>query len=294
MGKALAAVGIRRQWLRSVVIRLAAYPAIAYLTTSALLYLWQDKLIFPAPETFENTTPAASGLQFEDLRISVNAKDYLHAWWVPAALPSAKVIVAFHGNGYVLEDMVGDEVANLYEIGANLMLIDYRGYGLSSTRISPNESTVDEDAETTLNYLLRSRRIPIASVFVLGRSIGSGPATHLALKNPRLGGLILESPFSSIDDAAASSWYFRIFPIGLILRTHFDNLSKISSVRAPILIVSGTVDALTPTWMAAKIFAQAHQPKQLYLVPGAGHNDLLTTGGVALKQVLQKFVQEER
>ena len=53
--------------------------------------------------------------------------------------------------------MVGNEAVNLHEIGANLMLVDYRGYGLSGTRISPDEPTVDEDAEATLNYLLRNR-----------------------------------------------------------------------------------------------------------------------------------------
>jgi uncharacterized protein len=238
------------------------------------------------------TTPAGSGLQFEDLRISVDAGDHLHAWWIPAAMPSSKVILAFHGNGYVLEDMVADEAGYLHEIGANLVLVYYRGYGLSS-RVRPNESTVDEDAEATLNYLLRTRGIPIANIFVLGRSIGSGPATHLALGNRRLGGLILESPFSSIDDAAAS-WYFRIYPLGIMLRTHFDNLSSISLVRVPLLIVSGTADVLTPTWMAKKIFAQANQPKQLYLVSGGGHDDLLTMGGPVLAHVLQRFVQEER
>jgi hypothetical protein len=170
------------------------------------------------------------------------------------------------------------------------MLVDYRGYG-SSSPISPNELTVDEDAEAVLNYLLERRGIPIGNVFVLGRSIGSGPATYLALKHQGLAGLILESPFSSIDDAAAGSWILRIYAIGLMLRTHFDNLSKIGSVGAPVLIVSGTVDTLTPTWMAESIFARAHQPKQLYLVRNAGHNDLLGIGGDALTQVLQNFVQ---
>jgi fermentation-respiration switch protein FrsA (DUF1100 family) len=287
------AVSVRRRWLRSIVIRLTAYPAIAYLTVGAFFYFQQDKLLFPAPKAFEKKTPADSGLRFEDLRISMNAKDYLHGWWIPAAIPSSKVILVFHGNGYVLEDMVTDEIANLHEIGANLMLVDYRGYGLS-TLISPNETTVNEDAAASLSYLVRHRMIPVGNVFVLGRSIGSGPATYLALKNRGLGGLILESPFSSIDDAASGFWYFRIYPSGLILRTHFDNLSKISSVWTPLLIVSGTADALTPTWMADKIFAQAHQPKQLYLVAGAGHNDLLTAGGNGLTQVLQNFVQEKR
>ena len=212
--------------------------------------------------------------------------------WIPAAAPTDKVILVFHGNGYFLEDMVGDEMANLHQIGANLMLIDYRGYG-SSTPISPNETTIDEDAEVSLAYLLRDRIIPSDKVLVLGRSIGSGPAMYLAMNNQRLGGLILESPFSSIDDAAAGFWYFRIYPAALILRTHFDNLTKTKSIKAPVLIVSGTADTLTPTWMADKLFAQAHQPKQIYIVPGAGHNDLLISGGVALEQELRRFVKEE-
>ena len=132
-----------------------------------------------------------------------------------------------------------------HAIGANLLLVDYRGYG-SSTPITPNEMTVDEDAEASLDYLLRDRMIPVGNVVVLGRSIGSGPATYLAMNNRGLAGLILESPFSGIDDAADAFWYFRIYPAALILRTHFDNLTKISSVRVPLLLTIGGTASLVP------------------------------------------------
>jgi hypothetical protein len=156
MGMKFRADDSRRPSLRSVVIRLMAYPAIAYLTAGALFYFKQDTLLFPAPTSFEKATPGDRG-------------------W----------------------DMVWDEAAKLHEIGSNLLLVDYRGYG-SSTRISPNEMTLDEDAEASLEYLLRVRRIPVGKVFVLG---------------------------------------------------------------------------------------------QLYLVPGAGHDDLPTGGGDALIRVLRKFVR---
>ena len=275
-------------------VRFALYPVIAYLSAGAFFYFKQDTLLFPAPTTFAKTTPADSRLEFEDLRIPVNVTDYIHAWWIPNVTSSGKAILVLHGNGYVLEDMVEAEVANLHQIGANLLLVDYRGYG-SSTPISPDEATVNEDAEAALSYLMRRRRMPAGKVFVLGRSIGSGPATHLGRNYSALGGLILESPFTSIDDAAAAGpWYFRIYPAGLILRTHFDNLSRISSVQSPLLIVSGTADTLTPAWMAERLFARAHQPKQLYFVRNAGHNDLSEIGGEALIQVLQRFLQMER
>src|SRR5580692_6620456 len=136
----------------------------------------QGRILFPAPKTFEKTTPAISGPRFEDLHISVNARDHLHAWWIPSA--SAKVLLAFHGNGYVLDDMAGEEAARLHEVGANLLLVDYRGYG-SSSPIVPDESTVNEDAEAAFNYLRRDRGVLPDRIFVLGRSIGSGPATYL-------------------------------------------------------------------------------------------------------------------
>ena len=276
--------------IRSAAIRLAACLAIAYLTVGTCLYFGQSKVLFPAPKKFGKETPADSALRFEDLRIPVNARDYLHAWWIPAATPSDKVVLVFHGNSGVLEDMAGDEVARLHEIGANLMLVDYRGYG-SSTPIVPEETTVNEDAAAALEYLLRGRMISPGNVFVLGRSFGSGPATRLARNNRGLGGLILETPFSSIDDALSQSWYFRIYPLGPILRTHFDNLNTIRSVKVPLLIVAGTADTSTPIWMARNIFAQANRPKQFYAVPGASHIDLPTSGGAALERILQEFIR---
>ncbi len=266
-----------------------AYLAVAYLTVGAFFYLQQSRLIFPAPRNHENRTPADVGLRFEDFRIPVNSNSYLHAWWIPSVSPTGKVILVFHGNGYVLEDMLGDEATSLHDVGVNLLLVDYRGYG-SSTPISPNESTVDEDAQASLNYLLRDRAIPVGDIFVLGRSIGSSPATYLAQNHSGLGGLILESPFSSIDDAAASLWYFRIYPTAFMLRSHFDNLARIGSVTAPLLIVSGAADTLTPSWMVDKIFNRANPPKQLFIVPGAGHDDLPAKGGTALRRALQIFL----
>lgn len=253
----------------------------------------QDRLLFPAPKSFEKTTPAISGLSFEDLQISVNTRDHLHAWWIPSAVPSTKVLLVFHGNGYVLEDMAGDEAASLHAVGANLLLVDYRGYG-SSSPLTPEEFTVDEDAEAALNYLRRERGVPGDQGFVLGRSIGSGPATYLAAGNRELGGLILESPFTSIDDAARAIRYLRIFPLGLMLKTHFANATRISSVRIPVLLIAGTSDTLTPPWMAEEILARANHPKQLYLVSNAGHDDLVDVGGKALTEEVRKFVQRAR
>ena len=292
MGTTVRLTRADKGWVRSIAIRLVAYPLLVYLTAGAFFYFQQDKMLFPAPKRSGDAVLPNGGRGFEDLRIRVNATDHLHAFWIPAVTASEKVGLVFHGNGYVLEDMVGDEADDLEKIGANLLLIDYRGYG-SSTPIAPSEATVNEDADAALAYLVRDRRVPAGNVFVLGRSIGSGPATYLAAKTPGLFGLILESPFSSIEDAASGIWYFRIYPLHLMLRTHFDNLSRMRAVRSRVLITSGEEDTLAPVWMAKKLFAEARQPKQLYLVPKAGHNDLLAIGGDGLTQVLREFVHQQ-
>lgn len=279
--------------MKAIAVRTAIFAATAYIALAIVLYCFQDRLIFPAPKTFEKRTPADSGIAFQDLSIPVVTRDHLHAWWVRASILSPSVILIFHGNAYVLEDMIDEEIPNLRELGTNLLLIDYRGYG-SSSPVTPNEATVDEDAEAALLYLMHDRHISPKHVFVLGRSIGSGPATYVASIHANLAGLILESPFSSIDEAGAGTWYARVFPIRLLLRTHFNTLSRINSVRIPLLIVSGTADTLTPPRMASAIYTKAHEPKQIYLVPKAGHNDLVTEGGPKLVEVLSQFVQEQR
>jgi fermentation-respiration switch protein FrsA (DUF1100 family) len=271
---------------------LVVYPLIGYLALGVGLYVRQTELLFPAPRDFERLTPANLRMRYDDLRIPTQATGWIHAWWIPGEDAPRKTILMFHGNGYVLEESL-EEVTELHKIGTNLLLVDYRGYG-SSSRVTPSEATVNEDADAALAWLTGRRQVAEGDVFVLGRSIGTGPATYLAAAHPALAGLILESPFSSIEDAAKEVWPSRIYPVHLLLRTHFDNLSRIGRVRAPVLIVVGTADTLTPAWMAGRLYERANEPKQLYLVRGAEHNDLVDVGGEALREVLRRFVRLER
>jgi fermentation-respiration switch protein FrsA (DUF1100 family) len=268
------------------------YPLIGYAALGVGLYVGQTEILFPAPRNFERLTPASLRISYDDLRIPVPETGWLHAWWIPGEEAARKTILVFHGNGYVLEESL-QELIDLHKIGANLLAVDYRGYG-SSSRVTPNEVTVNEDADAVLAWLTGAKGVAIVNVFVLGRSIGTGPATYLAAAHPGFAGLVLESPFSSIEDAAKVQWPGRIYPVHLLLRTHFDNWSRIACVRAPVLIVAGTADTLTPAWMAARLYERANEPKELYLVRGAEHNDLAEMGGVGLADALRRFVHRGR
>jgi fermentation-respiration switch protein FrsA (DUF1100 family) len=287
----------RKRTLRIFLAALLSAIVLAYLGFGAFFYFRQDQMTFPAPAQYTKTTPADVGIAFEDLHIPVTGagSGQVHAWWIPAVRPSDKTLLMFHGNGYVLEQTVGatGEMMPLHRLGANLLLLDYRGYGSSSPG-TPNETRVYEDAHAALGYLLNQRHMPIHSVIFMGRSIGTGPATQLAVEHPDAGGLILESPFTSVPEAAKAIWYLRAFPLSLVVHNRFDNLSKIGSVHVPVFITVGTEDTLTPPEMAKALFRDANQPKQLYLVPGADHNGIVGTGGQTLENQMSAFIESAR
>jgi fermentation-respiration switch protein FrsA (DUF1100 family) len=264
---------------------------LTYLGFGALFYFQQDQMAFPAPSQYARATPADAGIAFEDLHIPVNGSEQVHAWWIPASQPTDKVLLMFHGNGYVLEQAAGPvgEVKSLHHIGPNLLLVDYRGYGSSSPG-TPNEARVYEDARAAFAYLVTQRQVRVNNVIFMGRSIGTGPATQLAAEHPDAGGLILESPFTNVPEAAKAIWYLRAFMLSLFVHNRFDNLSKIGSVHVPVFITVGTEDAVTPPEMAKALFQHANQPKELYLVPGADHNGIVGIGGQALEKQISGFI----
>jgi fermentation-respiration switch protein FrsA (DUF1100 family) len=271
---------------------LAVLGLAVYLVLAAFLYSQQSKIYFPAPKTHAHATPADIGLTFEDLRIPVETGGYLHAWWIPVR-DSASAAIVFHGNAGVIDDMVKGQLQPLANLNLNLLLIDYRGYGASSA-LEPSERTVSEDADAALLYLRHSRLLSPRQTFVIGGSLGTGPAVYLASKHPGLAGAILESPISSVDEIARRSPYLRILPLGVILRTHFDNYERIAAIHCPILIAVGEQDTTTPPEMARALFDRAHEPKQLTIVPGAGHFNLVPAGGAPLQRALTEFVSTYR
>ncbi len=84
---------------------------------------------------------------------------------------------------------------------------------------------------------------------------------------------------------------FHVPGIGYIFKTRFDSAEKISSVRAPVLIIHGTRDAVIPFWMGRKLYGAAREPKSFFAVEGAGHNDVLAVGGEAYLARLGAFLE---
>jgi fermentation-respiration switch protein FrsA (DUF1100 family) len=126
-------------------------------------------------------------------------------------------------------------------------------------------------------YGFTSARYGADKIVVWGFSLGTGVAVALAADQP-VGKLILEAPYSSIADVAASVFWF--MPVRLVLRDPFRSDRRIARVKAPLLIMHGERDAAIPISFGEHLFALAHQPKQFVRFPEGGHENLERFGAI--------------
>ena len=231
-----------------------------------------DRIFFPRSD------PGFSGPDGSvDLSIPVDGGAVLHARFHPGP-DGAPVVLLFHGNGEIVADY--DDIAGAYRrLGAALLVVDYRGYGRSTGEPVPSRLVLD--AEQALDFV-RSRLVDRGAppIVVLGRSLGSAPAIHLAAtRGAELAGLILESGF------ARTLPLLRLVGVpverlGLAEADGYDNEDGMRRVAVPTLILHADGDTIIPLEDARRNFAAcAAEDKRLVIVEGADHNSILAYGG---------------
>lgn len=236
-------------------------------------------------------TPSQVNLRYEEVWLPVSTGK-IHGWWIPTSNSEAPVILYFHGNGSNIGDCV-NRALRFHQIGLSVMLIDYRGYGKSSGPF-PNESLVYEDAKTAFNYLTQTRKIAPQNIFLFGESLGGAIAIETAVRYPNIAGIIVESTFTSIRAVIDEEKLYPLFPIDLILTQRFDSLSKMRSLKVPILFFHGIADKTIPAKMSQQLYNAAPEPKQLLLVPEADHNNVALVGGIEYLQTIETFIKQVR
>lgn len=230
---------------------------------------------YPAGEWTRQTEAGA-----QDAWFTTSDHVRIHAWWKP--LPGARAVTLFlHGNA----GNVTHRAAAMREIAAagNAVLVpDYRGYGRSNGR--PTEQGLYRDADAAYEWLI-AQGWPPRRIILHGESLGTSIATDLAARRA-CAGLILEAPFPSARAVAA-----RVLPlIGPLLVWGFDTRAKIAHVHAPLLVIHGTADEVIDYTLGQELFAAASEPKTLWAIPGAHHNDIAATAGPAYREHLRSFM----
>ncbi|MEG4070502.1 alpha/beta fold hydrolase [Microcoleus sp. Pol11C2] len=250
----------------------------------------------PTFDTLE--LPSNFNLKYEEVSFLENSRsnspDKLHGWFIPSLKPDTEVgtILYFHGSGTNISNPIYiRDVAQLNKLGFSVFIFDYRGYGQSGGDF-PSELSIYEDAANSLKYLTEKRKIAYQKIYLFGVSLGGAVAINLAVKEPSIAGLIVVSSFTSMQEEVLHLGY-RMFPISWILNQRFDSLSKVASLKIPILIVHGTSDRSNPASMSQKLYDAAPHPKQLLLIPGFGHDNISDMiESPHFRDGLKKYIQD--
>ncbi len=307
-------------------IGIAGVALIGYLGICGYLYVRQAHFIF-FPAVGLTETPADRNLAYDDVWLTpvsepnagnrsrfaprfnvlspaeseVADRDRIHGWWIPSAAAASSeysdariaqaapdVLLYLHGNSGGV-DVNLNHAARFQRWGLSVLLIDYRGYGLS-TGSFPSEQQVYQDAETAWQYLMNTQKIAPHRIVIYGHSLGGAIATELASRHPDAAGLIVESSFTSIEAMATVRGQYNLIPVNLILHQRFDSIQKVPTLDMPTLFIHGLQDTEIPYQMSEQLYQSAPEPKQLWLAPGAGHADTASLYETEYRDRIRQFV----
>jgi fermentation-respiration switch protein FrsA (DUF1100 family) len=203
----------------------------------------------------------------------------LHGFWVASngARPGVTLLYC-HGNKHSIDEY-WDRVMFLHQLGVNLLIFDYRGFGRSEGR-STSEAGLLADGEAALNYVLSRPGVLPDSVGYYGYSLGAVVAIYLAAMRRDPLFLVAESPFASAASLAQGSLNL-LLPAGWLTKGRFDNAERVKGISTPFLLLHGSRDDLVRFRDNGRVvWENAPQPKRLVLVEGARHDNVPQTLGL--------------
>lgn len=269
--------GTLLKFLGLAVALYAALIGIAYSAQHWLTYL-PDPVRVP---------PSAAGLV--DVRETVlrTADGEQVIVWRADARAGQPTLIYFHGNGSALANRA-PRIAQFQAEGWGVAMMAYRGYG-GSTGV-PSERANMADAVALFDALV-GEGLGRRDIFLYGESLGTGVATRVAVERPGVGGVILESPYTTLGDAGAAQFWF--LPVRWLLKENYATITAIHLIGAPLLVLHGALDRTIPIALGERVFTAAQEPKRMVRYPAGGHNDLYLAPSTALSAV-RAFVQRVR
>ena len=235
---------------------------LAYLLIVLFVYIYQRSLLYHPSEN--NYLNDKINFSYKEIYIQTDENIQLKSWLIKKDLKKFKTILLFHGNAGNLFNRVY-KLNELNKLDLNILLISWRGF--SGNKGKPTEKNLYHDAGEVVKWL-NSLGVINKNIILYGESLGTGVATELGTRNI-FGGIILESPFTSISKAAKI--YYPYLPINLVLKDRYDSIEKIQSITAPILIMHGKKDNIVPQKMGLELFEKANEPKFNYFPEDDNH-----------------------
>jgi len=270
---------------------------------SGVVYKAGDRLLYhpdqPPQSRIFIPTPALFNLPFENLFIKSRDGTQLHMFLIKQVSSDnshsrVPTILFLHGNaGNIGHRLVN--VRGLYQnIGCNIALVEYRGYGRSDG--SPSEEGICMDAQAALDYLHSRADLDTNKIVVFGRSLGGAVAIDLAsrsINKERISAVLLENTFTSIPDIARILFPFKIIKILPVwfYKNQFKSGKMVCRITQPTLFLSGLADKLIPPRMMTTLYSSCGSPiKRLARFVSGNHNE--TWGCPEYYQTINYFLDE--
>jgi len=249
------AIARRHLWLG---LRMVLYALLFF----GALALFQDRLLY-----FPDTPPLATALaeaKRDGLAPWPAAGDYRGLLREPAG-PARATIVLFHGNAGHAGHRARYAEA-LTRLGLRVILAEYPGYGPRTGKLG--EASLVADAAQTV-ALARQRFA--GPLLLAGESLGAGVAAALADGAARIDGLLLITPWDTLENVARHHYPWA--PVGWLLRDRYDSVANLAKYPGRVLVAVAERDSIVPARFGTGLYAALTGTKRLVVMPGADHND---------------------
>jgi pimeloyl-ACP methyl ester carboxylesterase len=250
--------------------------------------------------------PNDAGLPQENVIVETFDGLKLNCWFVRQQKKARGTIVFLHGVGDC--KIAGVPFArSLYKKGFNIFLYDSRQHGESEGYYCTYGFYEKHDVSAIISYLQSRKDIKIGNIGVYGTSMGGAVAIQTAAIDPRIACVVSEGSYTALRIVFVDyqkriiklPWHF-LRNIALVQSQKMANfkarlvapIEDIKRVHVPVFIVHGKNDSFIKSDYSKMLFEAAHEPKQLLLVEGAGHNDVWEIGGEKYENTIASFFEE--
>jgi alpha-beta hydrolase superfamily lysophospholipase len=291
---------ILRLFGRALGLLTGAYLLAIAFRGSHVLVRPQVRPFLPEPEGAP-ATPADIGLDYEAVRFTTDDGVTLSGWLIPAARETRTAVIVLHGfSGHRLPELAAF-VPWLQE-RHNVLQFDFRGHGESGPGSVTLGAHERRDVAAAVRFLESRGLGPLA---LFGISMGGATAIVSAPDLP-VAAVIADAPFAELRHPIAnrmreigyplSTVGARLVVAGASLRTRSRLADPISVVGhiAPraLLLIAPQADQLISWRQSEKLFAAAGEPKELFLVPDAGHAEAYAVAPEAYRSRVLAFLEQ--
>ena len=272
---------------------------------AVLLYFKQESLLyFPEIGGLSRRTegnprgyrsPRERQIPFESVMITCQDGVRIHAWLIKySETETSPTIIFFHGNAGNIGLRLPNAIQMRQQLQANILLVEYRGYGDSES--FPSEKGLRLDSEAALKYCQSHASIDPTQVFVFGRSLGGAVAFHMAYYAQQnaipLSGVIVENTFTSI-----SAMVDKILPFlapfkALVLTIGWKSIDIVPHLNIPTLYLAGNRDEIVPHEHMLELYRlHAKGMAHMHVIDDGTHNESWVYGGPAYWEAIRKFMR---